>query len=293
MGLTSRETLDVINVIFYVPVLALSIFLAKKHGYRASNGWLYILALALFRIVGCSLGIAAIQNGDSSLGIAAAILNADGLSVLIQTLDGLLRRINEGIQESHQIPPRYINLITIPLIVGIVFATWGGTNMRDGDVEHYSSGQSKFKVAAIIFLLILMLHGGLVALAFVRRRYLATGELRVVLAMALALPWLLVRTAYGLCIAFAPPTTTSFRFSKPKTFVLALMSTLPEFTSVAVLLIAGILVKPSSKLPRNVDITGDGKQLEDGVNRQYRFSRPTSTERQPQGYQQSIYRHYS
>ena len=93
MGLTSGEILDVVIICYYVPALALSIFISLRQGLRRSNGWLYILALALVRIVGSILGIAATKDQNKTLAIVASIFSSVGLSMLIQCNIGLLRRM--------------------------------------------------------------------------------------------------------------------------------------------------------------------------------------------------------
>lgn len=93
MGLTAGEVLDVVNIAYYVPALLVSVYVAHRHGFRRSNGWLYILVLDIVRIVGSSLGISAIQKKNSTLAEIAAILSSVGLSVLIHALAGLLRRM--------------------------------------------------------------------------------------------------------------------------------------------------------------------------------------------------------
>lgn len=93
MGLTSGEVLDIVNIIYYIPALAVSVYVAIRHGFRRSNGWLYILALDVTRIVGSTLGILAVQKKNSTLAQIAAVLSSVGLSVLIHAIVGLLRRV--------------------------------------------------------------------------------------------------------------------------------------------------------------------------------------------------------
>ena len=121
--------------------------------------------------------------------------------------------------------------------------------MGDGKPEDFSSGQSKFKIGAIIFFIVILLVTGFIALAFTKKRYLPSGEFRVVLAMGLVVPFLFVRVIYVLALAFASESSKIFSLTTPDITVEAVMSTAPEFISVAVLLTAGVLAKPSSQVP--------------------------------------------
>ena len=93
MGLTSGEILDAIEIVYFIPALAAASFVAFRHGFRKSNGWLYLLPLAIFRIVGSILGILATKNKNKTEAEIAAILSSVGLSMLIQAGLGVLRRL--------------------------------------------------------------------------------------------------------------------------------------------------------------------------------------------------------
>lgn len=122
--------------------------------------------------------------------------------------------------------------------------------MGDGKPEDYSSGQSRFKIAGILFLVVVVLTAGLVILAFVKRHYLPAGEFRVVVAMGLVIPMLFIRIIYMLGIAFASQGSKTFNLLDPDVAVEAVMSTAPEFISVAILLVVGVLATPSSQVQK-------------------------------------------
>lgn len=93
MGLTSGQILDVVEIVYYVPALIVCGYVAFRHGFRAANGWLYLLPLALFRIVGPILGILAEDSRNKTEAEVAAILSSAGLSLIVKAMVGLLRRL--------------------------------------------------------------------------------------------------------------------------------------------------------------------------------------------------------
>ncbi|KAL9058704.1 MAG: hypothetical protein Q9162_001572 [Coniocarpon cinnabarinum] len=239
MGLTSGEILDVINIAYYGPALFISIFVASRHGFRRSNGWLYLVPLALVRIVGSSLGIVATSTHKKTESEIAAILSSVGLTVLIQALVGFLRRINEGCHKDHRFNPRFIDLFTIPLIVAIGLGIDGGIQMsKAGD---YSSGQDKFKITGIILLALLAALTALTIFSSINRSWLPPNEFRLVGACAFCLPVLLVRVVYVLCIGFADSDSTTFNLLAPDVTVEGIMSSAPEFIVVTILLLLGLV----------------------------------------------------
>ncbi len=90
---SSRASLSIVELVYYIPALGLATWVASRHGFSTSSGWFFVILLALFRIVGSRLLISNDQNPNRSLRVAATILNIDGLSLLILVMLGLLKRV--------------------------------------------------------------------------------------------------------------------------------------------------------------------------------------------------------
>jgi hypothetical protein len=91
--ITGREGLSIAELVVYVPSLLLALLVAKRHGFSRDLGWIYLAVFALVRATGSALELASISNGSSSLGTIAVILSSIGLSPLLLSMCGLLKRL--------------------------------------------------------------------------------------------------------------------------------------------------------------------------------------------------------
>ena len=94
MGVSPREALDIVELIYYAPALVLSIFIVVKHGFSRQLGWIFICILSLLRIIGASTGIAWVHNpNNDSILEAYIITDTIGLSPLLLCLLGMIKRV--------------------------------------------------------------------------------------------------------------------------------------------------------------------------------------------------------
>ena len=91
--LTERGKLAIAELVFYVPALFLAIIVTSRHGFSKSFGWVYLVMLALIRIVGSILELVLMSKASVGLIVAAGILNGIGLSPLLFAMLGLLKRV--------------------------------------------------------------------------------------------------------------------------------------------------------------------------------------------------------
>ena len=120
--------------------------------------------------------------------------------------------------------------------------------MGNGSPDDYSNGQSKFKVSGFIFIVVVVGVAALIAVAATKRRWLPAGEFRLIAAMAVCVPFMLVRVIYILCIAFAPSGSTNFNLLMPNATIEGVMSLAPEFVIVAILVLVGFVSTPSKQV---------------------------------------------
>ena len=91
---TSREALEIVELVYYVPVFFATIFVLVKHGFRKQLGWIYLAILGLLRIVGSSAGLASAHNpNNENLLETYIICFTVGLSPLILCLLGMTTRV--------------------------------------------------------------------------------------------------------------------------------------------------------------------------------------------------------
>jgi hypothetical protein len=254
MGLTHREDLDVVQLVYYGIATPLIAFILFKHGLGRQIGWLYLAILALLRIIGASTGIASTKNPSQGLIEASLICSSVGISPLLLSLLGVLARVSEGMKG--QGPSKILErLIHVPIMVGLILAIVAGTKEFSSDSSTRNEGYTMLKVAVLLFL------AGVLAIAFVafetfrRRRFILDGEMKLLTASILSLPFLLVRVVYSIVCAFSQGSNTFSIISDTNRAVIvqAIMSVLMEFVVVAMLIAAGLTVGKVSK-----DMVNDG-----------------------------------
>ena len=259
MGLSNRAILDVVEIVYYAPVLLLSLWIVKKHGMGRQAGWLYLAILAVIRIVGSATGIAADSDPSTGLIEASLICYGIGLSPLCLAWLGIIKRVNESM-DFHQFPPKFLAFIQIPVIVGLALGIVGGIDLYSSNANSREHGLTYSKAGVILFLLVVILLATVTIFTFLQMRRVMSGEKRLVYACLASIPFLFVRIIYSIIVDF-DRSSTVFSFTSTRNAAVvaqAMMSTLMEFIVVALYLAAGFA---TPAIPRSMVTRG----CEDGV----------------------------
>lgn len=93
MTINYRHALSILELVVYLPCFFVALFIAVRHGFGRSSGWIYFVIFTVIRIVGSATSIASISNPSKGLITAATICTSIGLSPLILGCVGLLSRV--------------------------------------------------------------------------------------------------------------------------------------------------------------------------------------------------------
>jgi hypothetical protein len=93
MQLDARGDLSIAVIAVYTPLLLLAIQVCRRHGFKKSSGWIFLLALCLIRIVGAALDLVTYSSPSLGLFIAVAVLDSVGVSPLLLATIGILARL--------------------------------------------------------------------------------------------------------------------------------------------------------------------------------------------------------
>ena len=251
MGPSNRSILDIVELVYYVPALVLSLLVIKKHGFGRQLGWIYLSILSLLRIIGSSTGIAANYKPSSGLTECAIITQAVGLSALLLAWYGMIKRVNDGLHSS-QLAPKLLHFLHILILVGLVLAIYGGVKLFDSSSGSASNGLSYSKAAVIILLFVLIALSGFTIVIFATRiRHALDGERQIVFACLASIPFLLIRIIYSIIVYFDWGSSV-FSFLSTRNaavIVQAIMSVAMEFIVVTVYLAAGFA---APAIPRSI-----------------------------------------
>lgn len=93
MRLDSRANVSIFELVIYSPLLVAASFLYKRHGFRRSYCWVYILLLCIIRITGSACNLVTYNAPYTSLYQAVFILDSIVISPLLFATLGLLTRM--------------------------------------------------------------------------------------------------------------------------------------------------------------------------------------------------------
>jgi hypothetical protein len=88
-----RELLNIIEIVIYIPILIFSVVVASRHGFQRGEGWIFLVILALIRLLGGVIGIIGFFKVNIGIIVTTVILNSIGLSPLLLAMLGILRRM--------------------------------------------------------------------------------------------------------------------------------------------------------------------------------------------------------
>ncbi|KAK7747126.1 hypothetical protein SLS62_009181 [Diatrype stigma] len=207
--LTEKSDIAIAEIVYYTPALGIAIWLSIRHGFRRSSGWIYLLIFSLVRIIGGSLQIAATATTppNMSLYIGAATLQTIGLTPLMLTLLGLLGRVLESIRRADPSLPLstvHLRLVQLVLTVALVLGSLGG---RQAGKNYSATGvyapTTLSRAGTAITIVAYVLIAAAAAFTALHRAQAEPGEPRLLLAVGLALPLVLVRLMYAAVSTFA------------------------------------------------------------------------------------------
>ncbi|KAI0878435.1 hypothetical protein GGS24DRAFT_487293 [Hypoxylon argillaceum] len=213
MELSERNNISIAQIVFFVPYLVVAILLCNRHSWGHSAGWLFLVIFSIARLLGASLQLATAANPTNlSLYFGALTLQSIGLSNLTVTLLGLIARALKSISKARSpvINPRILFYAQLLVLVGVILAIVGGTESSSTyadtgvyNVSPLAQAGVALTIAGFALLVIATAVAGLhVASA-------EPGEKRLVLAVALSLPFFFVRVLYTAIGTYNPHSAFS------------------------------------------------------------------------------------
>lgn len=199
--LNDYDNIAIAEVAIYAFILIGALILCKNHGFGRNAGWFYLVILSLARLIGSSLLLATVNDpSNKSLYVGWLTLNGIGLGPLILTLLGLLSRCFDSMNRKGHVvvKPIYQRLIQMLMMVAIVLLAVGGSTstytLTAGAPRIQYSTESKVGIILMIAVTVLLVFQ--TVLAFLNQGYISQGEHRLLIAITVSLPFVIVRLAY-------------------------------------------------------------------------------------------------
>lgn len=253
MELSEFNYISIVQILVYIPIFAASIILCLRHGWGSEAGWLLVVIFSISRVVGASLQLATIaQPHNIGLLFGAVTLQGVGVSDLIILLLSLIKRALVGIERARStiIQPRVLSYTQLFVLVGVILTAVGGSNAG----THYAK-TGEYEVSSLSEAgLALTLAGYALTLATtvvvgMNISHAEPGEKRLVLAVALSLPFLLVRLIYSAGDIFGHNPT--FRLTTGSITIFLGLAVIEEIAIAVIVVIIGLTlqIRPKSDLP--------------------------------------------
>jgi hypothetical protein len=237
----SNDSIALVQLIFYIPFLFLSVFVCFRHGFHRSSGWIYTLVLCTIRIVGGACQFKSHNNPSASLLQTILVLDSVGLSPLLLATLGLLSRFIDFInaKSTPRFTVRHFRVLQLVLFLGMILGIVGGTSISvsaNGSIQVPTTS----KVGVILYIVGFVGMSLVHFLSVTQTIIVPNKERRMPLAITLALPFLLVRLVYSILSIFVQGHL--FSIATGNVSVRIAMSIIEEFVVVAMYILLGLLV---------------------------------------------------
>jgi hypothetical protein len=253
------------EIIVYLPALAVAGLLCWRHGFGRSSGWFFLIIFCLIRIIGACFNLATISDPTNlSLYIGYSILSNIGLSPLELTGLGLLSRIISSINKNKAtfLQPHHIKLIQTVVTVGLILGIVGGIDSSNDYAKNNNQIVPSTLTKAGLGLFIgsyVLITLTTIILSFTVS-HAEPGEKRLLLAVGLSLPFLLVRLIYSAIAVFG----NNASFNSNTTIVLC-MALLMELAAFIIYEAVGITLQKVASAPpvgERYERAGEGYEME-------------------------------
>ncbi|TAQ90620.1 hypothetical protein B7494_g1031 [Chlorociboria aeruginascens] len=250
MTLTYRNGISIAEIVVYSPALLIAVLLAFRHGF--GRIWYFLIIFSLARILGAAFQLATIANPTSVSDYTAAIvLQNVGFSPLLLIILALVTRVFKSITKTHQ---TIINMYIIYMIEGVTFLALilGIVGGVDAGNNYSKTGvyqpQALSKASTVLFIIAYITTAVATLLLSPSISHAEQGEKRVLLAVAVSLPFLLVRLVYSIMVTFTHLKV--FNQITGNATVLLCVSLIPEFIITVITEATSLTLRVKSKEER-------------------------------------------
>lgn len=190
--------------------LIVGIYLCTRHGFTRSSGWVFLVLLALVRIIGASMRLATLNDPTNvDLYVGWAVCSGLGLAMLVGLSIGIMSRLLTSVRRANGghtlITPMMQRLSKLVAMAAMILFIVGGTQ---ADWKTSSNGQpdvqyptlSKVGISLMIGILVFSIFEALYLTTM--RGWIPKGEKRILGAVYLAMPFVTLRLIYSCIVVY-------------------------------------------------------------------------------------------
>jgi len=264
MKFNSEGGVSVFELLIYFPSLVVAAIVCSRHGFGRSSGWIFTLILCLVRIVGACCQLATYSSLTKGLLEAVVILDSIGISPLLLATLGLLSRGADSTSTTSKggFGAIGFRLLQLLITVSLILCIAGGTSSTSSTGAY--TPQTTTKVGVILYLLAFLALCFIAATTMRKLSNAPKDEKRLVWAVLIALPLILVRIIYSILSVFHHDH--DFNLITGSVAIHVVMAILEEMAVVIIYLVVGWMAEalapadrgPISSRPWKGNLGGGG-----------------------------------
>ncbi|KAL8822792.1 MAG: hypothetical protein Q9191_006482 [Dirinaria sp. TL-2023a] len=233
MTVTYRNGISILELLIYGPGLPLANFIAYRHGFQWTGGWLFLIFFSIMRIVGASSQLALMGGFNLRVEETYVVCSQVAPSFLISASIGLTGRANQKTRTPlSSLLFRGVGLINLS---GVVLGIVGGAIQSSS--SSITTVQPETKAGVLIFLASRAGTCALLILTLLNTFRHGLGERKLLYAVAFAAPFILVRLVYSILGSFRG---RRWSIATGSVTVFLVMAVLEEIIVIVVLLGTGL-----------------------------------------------------
>ncbi|KAJ5513386.1 hypothetical protein N7463_002938 [Penicillium fimorum] len=239
--LGSHSKLSIAQIVFYIPVTAIALYLACYRHKRPRMAWIILTFFSLVRITAGILVIIAQKSSSTGVMIASVIFLNAGVFPLIAATLGFIRIIVALEREMSRQIRQCLVVSRVLFIVGIGLTVAGGA-LEGSDTN--SDVLIGIKLVKSGYIIVVVFVGCLLAMQvyfWTQRSSLSITSRTILNATALAAPIIAVRIVYLFLSVFHPSDLRWSDLSGPIAPFLT-MELLMEYSVVSIYLVTGFMI---------------------------------------------------
>ncbi|GLA12561.1 hypothetical protein AnigIFM62618_008507 [Aspergillus niger] len=306
MTAVTEKGIAIAELIVYIPISIVTLFVVLRHGFHRQLGWIYLFIFSGVRIAGAVMEILSETHPDNTTDLEwAIILQSVGLSPLLLSSLGLLKRVFDEICD--HVPStqdsgftmvlqklssfssvaaklmgiynkrataisgrsKVVQLIHIPALIALVLSIIGGINQYSSDTSDHSGGRTETLVGIILFLAIYIILCNLWSTTVKDLPRMVPSQKRIVVVVLLALPLIACRLLYSLIADFGHDRR--FSLVDGNVTIRLCMAIIEEFLVVLMYTVLGVFT-PRSEVAVDGTVSNPQKWPYEAGNQQFHTS---------------------
>ncbi|KAE8371314.1 hypothetical protein BDV26DRAFT_302836 [Aspergillus bertholletiae] len=241
---------SIAQIVFYIPTTIMAAYLAYYRHQRPRMAWLILLLFSIIRLVAGILVILFEKNPSTGLMIASVILLNTGVFPLVAATLGFIRIIMSYEQMVNVRVRHCLRISRILFFVGLGLQIAGGCLEGSDSASDVATGVKLVKAGYSIVVVFVACLLAVQAYLWTYSTDLSSSTRTILKALALALPFIIVRIAY-LFLSVVHASDLRWNNLAGPIAPFLLMGLLMEYAVVCIYLVTGFIIPSWSRTKRD------------------------------------------